>query len=165
MLPLTSGIQGSSGENLHYPSTMNLYLNETKQTDGDLAVIAIIAIEVQSWQKTIILASRELWSSSIYRMNLSEGQYFLRNSMWMSAIHRNLSFTILWRCLRFRAIWVREEVPGRWVDEVDCVVYVAFFVIKWALRLITHWLLNMKNFHYLGKMTGLIISKSQLFTQ
>jgi len=41
MLPLASGIEGSSGENLHSPSTMNLYLVRFGGTDAVLGVIAI----------------------------------------------------------------------------------------------------------------------------
>ena len=40
MFPLASGMIGSSGENLHYPSTMNLYLNVRKSTGGALVGVA-----------------------------------------------------------------------------------------------------------------------------
>jgi hypothetical protein len=41
MLPFVSGMIGSSGENLHSPSTINLYLNKQKLTDADLEAIAL----------------------------------------------------------------------------------------------------------------------------
>jgi len=42
ILPFASGIIGSSGENLHSPSTMNLYLNRLEFTDEDHAGVALL---------------------------------------------------------------------------------------------------------------------------
>lgn len=41
IFPLASGMIGSSGENLHYPSTMNLYLHLKMLTDGVLEGVAV----------------------------------------------------------------------------------------------------------------------------
>ena len=121
---------------------MNLYLNVAKWTDGDLVVIAIIAIEVQLWLKTTILAFIMLWFASTYKKILSEGQCCHRSSKWRFAIHQNLWFMIWGRCLRFQLRWVHERVPWWWMDEVYSVVDVAFFCVEGILWLIAHlWLI------------------------
>lgn len=42
MLPLASGMLGSSGEKRHSPSTMNLYLDRLRGTGGGLAEVAVL---------------------------------------------------------------------------------------------------------------------------
>ena len=55
ILPFASGMIGSSGENLHSPSTMNLYLNRFKFTDADHAAVALLTHLYYSDHKLVAL--------------------------------------------------------------------------------------------------------------
>lgn len=122
ILPLASGMMGSSGEKRHYPSTMNLYLNYASWTGVDRGAVAVINNELRWWWRTILLVFRGQWFVSIWKKFPIAILDCLRSSKWMFA--RHLSLWVLpcgWRCYYFRFLWMGGGVPWG-VDEIDCSV-------------------------------------------